>query len=537
MDRKKLGAFNALFSIFIFIALLIVINILAYKYHAKLDFTENSIYSLSKESREIAKGVESNFIVKCFFSRNLPENYMVNKRYLKDLLHEYSSLSNGKISYEFIDPEESTEWKSKLQSLGIPGLQITGVTSDKFEVKNIYMGIAFFYGDKKEVIPILRTPSNLEYNITKIISKLTSKQLQTIGFLSASGTAIPEIDMKSLTEVMSEYLDIKTVKLIKYIGIEKGTDILVVANPRMQLSEWTKFQIDQFIMSGKPVIFLVDMSSTDFTNMSSIKSNTDINTLLQKYGVKVSEELIADSKNQRIGLEKMVGGFVVQNTINYPFYPVFTDINRDFTFLSDFDGLYFPIINRIEIIDNSSKSNIHWLFKSSPKSFLQNPPYDIDPYQNFDPSKFNSNEQYIGGVIIDGALESAYNNVDLNKLNDPDIEKKVNKEDYEKFDLNQIKKSFISKTDKAKVIVIGDSDFIKDALMDKTMESFFMNMVDWLIDNRGLMNIRSKGIKLRLIDEPSSSVKLFIKVFNIVVPTILLLLIGFFIRARWGKKY
>ncbi len=531
MDKKKSAAINSVISLIGIICLIIIINILSNKYHFKYDLTENGIYSLSDASKNIVKKLDDNLIIKCFFSSNLPENYAINKRYLRDLLDEYVSYSSGKLKYEFIDPEESPEWKNKLMSLGVPRIQLTGVSNDKFEVKNIYMGVVFYYQDRKEVIPVLKNIKNLEYNISTIIKKITTKTLPVVGLLGAAGTAVPEVELKKISADLRNYLDVETVRMVKYLGLQDAIDILVVVDPRMKMSQWVKYQIDQFIMKGKPVIFLIDMVNTNFTLMSGSKAQTDINELLEKYGVKVSYDVIADAQNQRIAIEKKVGNFLIQNTVSYPFYPVFTDINRKYPFLNDFDALYFPIVNKIDIVakDNSS---IDWLMKSSKKSYLEKPPYLLDPYQKFDPSKFNSGKNYIAGVIIRGKLNSAYKDKDLNILKDKDIEKKKNKEKYEIFNLEKIKKKFIPSTDKAKIIVIGDSDFIKDPLIDKTMESFFMNIIDYCLDNSGLINIRTKGIKLRLLKEVNESEKMLTKVLDIFLPPVLLILLGLFIRIR-----
>ena len=328
-------------------------------------------------------------------------------------------------------------------------------------------------------------------------------------------------------------MDVETVRLVKYLNIQDSVDALVIVDPRMKLSQWTMYQIDQFAMKGKPVIFLIDMTNTNFTLMRATKNPTNINNLLKKYGVKVSSSLIADIKNQRIAIEKRVNNFLITNTVNYPFYPVFTDINKKYPFLADFDALYFPLINNIEII--SKNNNIDYLFKSSKKSYLEKEPYNIDPYQEFKLNQFNSNKRYIGGVLIKGKINSAYKGVDLNILKDKDLEKKKKKEKYEVFNLEKIKKSFIDHTNNGKIIVIGDSDFIKNPLLDKTMESFFMNLLDWCTDNSGLIDIRSKGIKLRILKETNETVKLFVKLLNILLMPCLLILLGILIRNKKKK--
>ena len=532
MDKKKSGKINSLISIIAVVILLVIINILGTKFHAKLDLTENKIYSLSDASKNILKRIDDNLIIKCFFSKNLPENYEINKRYLKDLLDEYVSFSNGKMKYEFIDPEEAPEWRDKLVAIGIPKVQITGISNDKFEVKNIYMGVVFYYQDKKEVIPVLKSVKNLEYIISTIIKKLTTKKLPIVGLLGAAGTSIPEVELKRVSSDLRTYLDVETERLVKYLGFQDNVDVLVVVDPRMKLSPWTEFMIDQYIMAGKPVIFLVDMVNSNFTLMTGRKADTNINDLLKKYGVVVSDKIIADIQNQKIGVEKKVGNFLIQNTISYPFYPVFTNLNRKYPFLTNFDALYFPIITKIDIVNKDNATKVDWLFKSSPKSYLQSPPYYLDPYQKFDISKFNSGKEYIGGVIISGKVNSAFKGVDLNVLRDKDIEKKEKKEKYEIFDIDKIRKNFISSTNHAKIIVLSDSDFIKDPLVDRTMESFFMNLLDYCLDNTGLINIRAKGIKLRVLKEVDEGKRFFIKIINIFLPAFLLILIGLIVKIK-----
>jgi ABC-type uncharacterized transport system involved in gliding motility auxiliary subunit len=164
-----------------------------------------------------------------------------------------------------------------LQALGIPKVQITGISQDKFEVKNIYMGVVFYYQDKKEVLPVLKNIKNLEYNISKIIKKLASKKIPIIGLLGAGGTAVPEVELTKISQSLRSYMDVETVRLVKYLDIQDAVDALVIVDPRIEIPEWTLYQIDQFIMKGKPVIFLIDM-----TNLFGVKlyPKTNMHTLI-----------------------------------------------------------------------------------------------------------------------------------------------------------------------------------------------------------------------------------------------------------------
>ena len=130
-------------------------------------------------------------------------------------------------------------------------MQINVIEKDKAEIANVYMGIAILYADKKEVLPVVQTTANLEYDLTSAILKVTSKEIKTLGFL----TGHDELDVFGqafgpLRQELSKQYDVRKVPIEADKAIDADVATLVVAGPKKELTEREKYEIDQFIMRG-----------------------------------------------------------------------------------------------------------------------------------------------------------------------------------------------------------------------------------------------------------------------------------------------
>ena len=163
-NRGNLGV-----SVLMIIGILVAINLISYQIFHRFDLTESNDYSISKTSKTMLKNLDDVVDVKLCFSRELPSNFINIRQEVKDILDEYKNYSNGKIKIEEIFPEDNPETEKKMQQLGIPKLQFNVVEQDKFQAIGGYAGLAIYFEDKKEVIPVIQTSQNLEYEITTII--------------------------------------------------------------------------------------------------------------------------------------------------------------------------------------------------------------------------------------------------------------------------------------------------------------------------------------------------------------------------------
>ena len=156
---------------------LILLNITARDIFKRFDLTDNKMYSLSSSSKSVMEKIDDIFTIKVYFSSDLPAQYSNNKRYLQDILEEYTAYSSGNLHFEFYSPEDDEKLAEDAQKYGIQPVQLQVIENDKVEIKKVYMGLILLFEDKREVIPVIQTSTGLEYDITtKIKSIITIKK-------------------------------------------------------------------------------------------------------------------------------------------------------------------------------------------------------------------------------------------------------------------------------------------------------------------------------------------------------------------------
>ena len=158
-----------IFSAVILIAV-IFINLIGRNWFLRFDLTDNKMYSLSSSSKSVVQKIDDLFTIKVYFSADLPAQYSNNKRYLQDILEEYTAYSSGNLRFEFYSPENEEQIAEDAQKYGIQPVQLQVIENDKVEIKKVYMGLVLLYEDKREVIPVIQTSTGLEYDITTKIN-------------------------------------------------------------------------------------------------------------------------------------------------------------------------------------------------------------------------------------------------------------------------------------------------------------------------------------------------------------------------------
>jgi hypothetical protein len=166
----------------------------------RIDLTDGRIYSLNDASKRIVGKLDDTFLVKAYFSKNLPSPYNANSKYVQDKLEEYRAYGKGRFRFEFVDPGDDAKLEEEAQKHRIPPVQVQVVEQDQFQAKKAYMGLVFLYQDRQETIPVVDNPIGLEYEVTSAIKKLTSDddQLPVVGFLSGHGE--PGLDRLSIVQ-------------------------------------------------------------------------------------------------------------------------------------------------------------------------------------------------------------------------------------------------------------------------------------------------------------------------------------------------
>ena len=220
----------------IVIGILAAINFFSYQIFYRWDLTQNKDYSISKISKKTAGNLDDIVSIKVYFSKNLPARYITLRQEVGDILDEYANYSNGNIRVRFIDPADNADLKQELRMEGIPELQFNVLEKDKYQVVRGYLGMAVQYGDNTEVIPVVQSTRDLEYQVTLAIKKVTGQINTVVGFVSSNST----LDFQK--KISAAYK--KVSRLYKTMPVDLATgavpadvNTLIIAGPKDKFSK------------------------------------------------------------------------------------------------------------------------------------------------------------------------------------------------------------------------------------------------------------------------------------------------------------
>ncbi|MDD5686853.1 MAG: Gldg family protein [Elusimicrobia bacterium] len=513
--------------ILIFLGILAVLNFISSMLFLKLDFSPQKMYSVSPATKKILSRLEDNIIFRVYFTKNLPNPYGANGRYLRDFLEEYQAYSKSKIKLSFIDPTGNEKLQREAQLAGIMPMRFTSVEKDKMELKEGYMGVSIMYNDKTETIPVIKDTDGLEYEISSKIKKLMNPTKKTIGFLTGHNETNP-LEIPEFSGYFGEKFNSKMVDTTKE-DIPADIDCLLIVGPKTKLTDYEVYLIDQFVMAGKPVGILLNEYDVAFDNFYVRQTDNGLKDMLNYYGVSVNPGLVLDLQCQRIGIQQKQGYFVINNYVEYPFIPVATKFNTENLIVKNFEKLSLPFVSSFETnISTLTQQNRKFipLMYSSRESWIMANVYMANPMQKYMPSKNNQMGPFVLGGILEGSFDSLY------KGRTPPKREKA-KDSKTKVEI-QPNSGDISEVKYNRIMLSGTSSIVrKEFLSDPTCVTYFMNILDWLAEDYDLLSIRSKGFIYRPLNKVSDAVRLIFKYSNLLLLPILVIFYGLF---RWKTR-
>ncbi|MCB0725109.1 MAG: GldG family protein [Ignavibacteriae bacterium] len=519
---------DAIIKTVIIIAIIVVVNIITNQLFTRVDLTKNKSYTLSQVSDDIIKNLNDNIVIKAYVSENLPPPVNNLGRQVKDVLEDYRSLSDGKLNYEYInislENESDQPVIEEAKGYGIQPVQFQVTNQGKMEVVNGMVGIVLFYKGKTESIPFVQSPENLEYDITSRILQISTEKKKKIGFVNGHG----EYDLSSmqrLNQALSAQYDIQAVDLSLNKPVPDDVDVLLVLGPKSEIPEAQKYLIDQFIMRGKNVAFLMNKVAPNFQQQIVMGEpvNTGLDDMLANYGIKVSDDLVRDLQCGYIQQRSQMGMNILQP---YFYFPKITDINHDIGAFSKLNEVILQFASSLDTSVAAGKNlTITPLFKSSEKSGIATGFYILNENQfNNLPQEAIDTLFGLSGLLMGAVYEGTFTSFYNDKPQPQDTS-----EGSATF--NVVHKSQSEKP--GRILAVGDADFI-DENNAQTIGNlvFFLNMVEYLADDAGLSEIRGKAFSEAPIEDESDDTKRFVRYFNLIFPPVLVLLVGFFIWDR-----
>jgi gliding-associated putative ABC transporter substrate-binding component GldG len=500
------------------IAIIVFANLISQSLFGRMDLTEGNIYSISESTKEVLRSLDDIVNIKVYFSEKLPPYLTTLTREIKDILGEYGAYAGRNLVVDFEDPAADPETEQRVRSLGIPPVQLNIIEKDKAEVMNAYLGMAILFEDRKEVIPVVQGVANLEYDVTSAILKVVSKEPKTVGFLIGDRTLSGD-PYEAVRRSMEKQYRVTGVSISDGQMVPSEVNTLVVARP-LGLGEWDVFAIDQFVMRGGRVLFLVDGTTIPEEGpLVAIPAETGVDSLLTHYGVKVNSDLVVDP---RCGSATFSTGFF-RYTTPYVLWPLVSKggFSEDSPVTNQLERAVFPWVSSIDVIEKADASRkIEALVRSSEQSWTETERLDLNPQRDFRPTTPMGPRNL--SVLLGGTFPSFFS-----ERRAPEPGDSVAPWEGTRLDASP----------ETEIIVVGSSRFIQSDYLSQNPENavFFLNAVDWLTLGESLIGIRSRVVTARPLEEISErgkSTVRFAATFGIPILLIVWGLVRRYVRSR-----
>jgi ABC-2 type transport system permease protein len=530
--QMKYGISSAA-GILILAGILVALNVIGTRLFVRADMTEGKEFTTSRPTRQILGKLDDIVTIKVFFSKKLPPQLATLQQQLEDMLKEYEVYSKGKVHVTTIDPASKPEYAQQAQSMGIPQLQMNLLEKDQYQVSNVYLGIGVQYGDKTQAIPVVQDVSNLEYDLTSAIVKVTRKDEKTVGLLTGSQERDPQKDLQSLQQALQDQYRVRPVNLNGgRTAVPDDINTLIVAGPK-NVPEREKYQIDQYIMHGGKVIFLVDpITMNEQMGLQAYPASSGLDDILSFYGVGEKSALVLDLRNS---MAQFAAGYLSYMT-QYPLWPKVTKpgLNQQNPITSRLEGVTFPWTAPLEVkatLDptqskgipatlggaGSTQPNVKAsiLARTTDKAWTQSGRFDLNPQTAMMRMPGAKGETYPLAVALTGQFQSFYAGKPIPpKPVDAPPPSPDGKTPPPPPPSSEAEPPAVTSSPQTQMLVVGNSEFVTNTFLRMFPENtlFIQNAVDWMTLGNDLIAIRSRGATERPLKELSAGAKTAVKV-------------------------
>ncbi len=493
MKKRK----SILSYILLIIGVVILVNILADRFFLRLDFTGDKRYTLSPATKNILHSINETVTVTAYFSEELPADFARLRRDFKEELIEYSNRSNGKVMFEFINPNKDEASEQKAMQEGINPVLINVREKDQVKQQKAYLGAVVHYGDKKEVIPIIQPGAAMEYSLSTSIKKMSLENKTKIAFLEGHKES-PLNSMIQVMQSLSILYDVEPVNLQDSAANLDKYKTLVIVDPKDTIPESHFAKLDAFLASGKNIYIAMNRVNGNLQTASGTVVSTGLETWLERKGVRVNPNFVVDQNCGSVTVNQQQGYMTFQSNMKFPYLPLITKF-AETPATKGLTSVLLQFTSSIDYLAVNKDVTFTPLAFTSERSGTENPPLTFNINRNWQQTDFPLSNLTVGGLLsgkIAGAMPS-------------------------------------------RLIVVSDGDFPYNGEGQQARQipadnlNFIVNAIDWLSDDTGLIDLRTKEVNSRPLDQMSDGKKAFLKYFNFLLPVLLIIGVGI---VRWQYR-
>jgi ABC-2 type transport system permease protein len=555
-NKNKFNSFLQLFSAIIIVVLINVIG--SYVFH-RFDLTAEKRYSLSAATKKLLKELDDVVYFKVYLEGEFPAGFKRLRSETKEMLDEFRAYAGDNIQYTFINPSQNedvnknTEVYEQLYKAGLLPTSLQVKTENGEQNQIIFPGALVTYHEKTFPLQLLKAQvalgeeevlngsiENLEFEFASTILKLTTKVKDKIAIVEGHGELNAK-NLEDITKALEEYYVVERVRLNNQLFSLRGFKAAIIAKPDSSFDEKDKYILDQFVMKGGRTLWLIDpvMASMDSLTKNNVTlglaNPINLEDIIFKYGVRMNTNLVLDVQSAPIPVLAGYQG----NQPQYKYYPwVYFPVAFPFCdhpIVKNLNAVKFEFASGIDTLNNREiKKRI--LLASSQYSRSVNTPARIDLSilkKNPNPKEYYRKNIPLA-VLLEGEFESVFKNR---------IAPAVSTSEEMAFKAQGVKTA---------MIIVSDGDVIKNQVQSSTgkvyplgydrytqqqfgNKTFILNCMNYLLDDSGLITVRTRDIQIRLLNKTIiSEQKLKWQLICILSPIIIIMLYGLF--SGWLRK-
>ncbi len=563
MENKNTNLKNLL----TIIGILVVVNFAGHFFFKRFDLTADKRYTLSQTSLNIIKEVKEPLYVDVFLEGNFPGEFKKLQTETQQLLEEFKAY-NPNVIFQFVNPldkeEDREKTMQKFYERGLTPLNVTMDEKGKQTQEVVFPWAVVTYGNKSSKVPLLKnmmgastaekvvsSVQHLEYAFANAFNTVSKTREKKVAIIKGNGELHELLIADFLKSVRENYyigpftLDSVAKSPENTLKALQNYDLAIIAKPTEAFTDEEKQVLDQYLVRGGKTLWLIDQVNMEMDSLMGTGENLayprdlNLNDMFFKYGIRIKPDLIKDVMATPISLATGQQGSATQYT-KFPWlyspmiYPVATvDKSKISPIVSNLDGIKFEFTTPIEVLKNDIKKTI--LLQSSPYSRSVGTPVEVNlkmVEDRPDQKEFSGTGNMPVAVLLEGKFNSVYQNRVL---------------PFKQNGFTPIGKD-------SKMIVISDGDVIKNQL-DKNYQplelgfdkwtnnlyankEFMMNCVNYLLDDNGLINIRSKEVDLPILNSQKVTEEYtYTQIVTVGFPLVVLLVFGLVFTLLRKRRY
>ncbi len=561
---------QSLLQLGLFLGILIFTNILANAFYGHIDLTEDKRFTLTPATKKQMKELEEVVFIESFLEGEFPAGFKRLQSALHELLDDFKSISGNNVNYQFTNPldgspQQQAELREELGKVGIFPVNLQVKKDDGYSEKFIYPAVIVSHKGRSMPVNILENNtaslapgqdqivlnnsiSLLEYKLTNTIKKLKSLHKSKIAITEGHGELQP-YETARFDAALKQYYDVGRINLDSFTMVDaRQYRLLVVPKPRTAFSDKDKFKIDQYVMNGGKVLWLIDRLSADLDSLRMVGEYVpydyplNLEDILFKYGIRIEPNIVQDLRSSRIPLQVgQVGNAPQYDLRPWYYHPIIIPaIDNAHPIVKNLDGIDFQFVSTIDTIKTKTPVKKTVLLTTSDKSRMQYAPtrLSFDITSEKPPiERFNKPHKAVA-VLLEGVFPSLYENRLTENMGSM---------------LQEIGQPFRPESRPTRMMIVADGDVVRNAINVKenkiqplgynpyerytfANKDFLLNAVEYLLDTDGIIASRSKEVRLRLLNKPKArEEKTKWQLVNIVLPLVLLGMFGgvfTFLRRR-----